>query len=108
MAKRMIDQSLMDPGCQRCPYDFEANLRKECPVYEMPETGFYVLSRFEDIRKVFSQPGLFANNIDLRAFKPGGPVPEVAAIYEERGWPPVDMLIAADPPDHTRHRALVK
>ena len=108
MVKRMIDQSLMDPEVQRCPYDFEAKLRKECPVYEMPETGFYVISQFEHIRKVFSQPGLFASNIDLRAFKPGGPTPEVAEIYEERGWPPVDMLIAADPPDHTRHRALVK
>ena len=46
------DYSLMDQAVQECPYPFYATMRAERPVYQMPETGFYVVSRYTDLQTV--------------------------------------------------------
>jgi cytochrome P450 len=83
-------------------------LRDEQPVYRMPETGFYVVTRYDDVRRVLQ---------DTENFRNAGPRPSgelqggTMAIHErmlaERGWTPVDTLQRSDPPEHTRYRKLV-
>jgi hypothetical protein len=41
---------LLDPAVQRDPFGYYQRLREQQPVLRMPGTGFYVLTRYEDLR----------------------------------------------------------
>ena len=44
--------TLLDKDVQQCPYHANKKLREEHPVYLDPATGFHIISRFEDIKRV--------------------------------------------------------
>jgi cytochrome P450 len=98
---------LMDPSVQKCPYDAYARLRQEAPVYHMPSTGHYVVTRYEDLREVLRQPNVFSNHMPLQERRPGGPNPDVVAIYENEGWQQTTTLQRTDPPEHHRYRQYI-
>jgi cytochrome P450 len=102
-----VEGSLLDPILQSCPYDFYQALHERCPVYHMPETGFYVVSRYGDLRDVLSSPQDFSNQVDLRAGLQGDGERLHQEMLAERGWPWVPVLQSTDPPEHTRYRKLV-
>jgi hypothetical protein len=41
---------LLDPAVQADPFPYYQQLRTEQPVLRLPGTGFYVLTRYEDLR----------------------------------------------------------
>ena len=102
-----VTLSLMDPAVQRCPYPFYEQLHERCPVYRMPETGFVLVTRFDDVRAVLADTETFSNH----AHTDEGLLLERAALRQrmlaERGWTRADTLHSADPPLHTRHRRLL-
>ncbi len=100
------DYSLLDPAVQECPYAAYAALRREAPVYRMPETGYYIISRYADIREALRRTDVFSNDFDTRVLSPKGQPPEVAEIYRSEGWERKRVL-QTDPPDHTLYRKLV-
>ena len=51
-----IEGSLLDPEIAACPFHYYAQMREKAPVYRMPETGFYLVSTYEDLRAVLSDP----------------------------------------------------
>ncbi len=99
--------SFADPDVQQCPFHAYDALRGEHPVYKDPLTGFYVLTRYEDIRKVVLNPRLWSNQTGLISIKEGPVRAELDRIYETRGWAPLDTLVTNDPPSHRLYRALV-
>lgn len=102
--------SLMDPHTQSSPFDFYQLLHRERPVYRMPETGIYVVTRYEDVRRVVLDPQTFSNTFGESFFEMQGK--EGADLYRsilrEKGWDQAVTLQRADPPDHTRHRRWVE
>ena len=92
------------------PFDAFAPLDEIAPIYWHPETtpyepGFWVLTRFEDIRSVSKNPGLFSSA------KGAGPMlsfegtghqmsAEMLAIYRAN-------MVAMDPPEHRAFRSVV-
>ena len=44
--------SFLDPATQSCPYEAYKTLRSECPVYQIPEVGFYMITKYDDARTV--------------------------------------------------------
>ena len=98
---------LMDTEVQKCPYDAYATLRQECPVYQMPSTGQYLVTRYDDLREVLRQPELYSNQLPLAQRRPGGPNPDVAAVYRDTGWEPTKTLQRTDPPVHKRYRQYI-
>ncbi len=44
------NEFLLDPAVQRNPFPLYRRLREHDPVLRMPESGFYVLTRYEDVR----------------------------------------------------------
>ena len=62
---RVDEHSLMDPDIQEDPYEYYRALREQAPVYRMPDTGYYVVSRYRDIQGVIGQPEIYS--IDLVA-----------------------------------------
>ena len=106
---RVDNFSLMDPATQSDPFDFYAALHEECPVYRMPETGFYLVSRYDDLRHVLKDTETFSNDVNVKHGK--GLQGELGVLYEEiiaeRGWAHVQTLQRTDPPVHSRYRKLL-
>ncbi|MBI1182035.1 MAG: cytochrome P450 [Alphaproteobacteria bacterium] len=99
--------SFSDPEVQRCPFAAYAEVRKAGPVYRDPRSGFYVVTGYEEIRKAAADPKTFSNVTGQLMVKNAPYQAKIDAIYREKGYMPVTALVAADPPVHTIHRALV-
>jgi cytochrome P450 len=97
--------SLLDPTVQECPYPFYAAMRRHCPVYRLPENGFYVISRYRDLKQVLRDTARFSNHVGgARDAAVGDLLPTVTRMYREEGWVPVRTLQRTDPPAHSRYR----
>jgi cytochrome P450 len=100
--------SFFDPDVNRCPYDAYQVLRDEAPVWLDPITGFYVITRYEDVRAIIFDTEHFASG---RRGSNRAPAMEaragtIAALYEEKGWTPAPTLAGRDDPNHKQMRAL--
>lgn len=110
MAGRHVDDySLMDHATQSDPFEFYALLHEERPVYRMPETGFYMVTRYDDLRQVLKDTETFSSNVSPKRGQ--GLQGELGILYEqiiaERGWAHVQTLQRTDPPVHSRYRKLL-
>jgi len=83
------------------PYEFYAAMRDQAPVYHVPGTNVYVVSRYEDVMYASQHPEIYSSKRVWMASDD----PEVAAI-RAAGFPDSNSLTATDPPEHTRLRAL--
>lgn len=97
---------LTDPAVQEDWYPTYDRLRNEQPVYRVPETGEFILTRYTDIRRVLADPELFPNHWsaskDFNLIRS----PRALAIYREKGWQRYAPL-ASNPPLHRHYRVLV-
>jgi cytochrome P450 len=100
-------QNLMDPAVQACPYPLYTRLRAEAPIYRMPETGFYLVTRYDLCKEIIRQPDVFISGVSPLALKSEGASADVMAIYENHGWVPTASCSTSDPPRHTKVRALL-
>lgn len=101
---------LLDPGVQRNPFPYYQRLREHEPVFRMPGTGFYVLTRYEDLRTVLRDTEAYSNTLDLADLS-GERARRLGTLFNERlaekGWAHVPTLHQSDPPEHTRYRRLL-
>jgi cytochrome P450 len=79
-----------DPEVIADPYPHYARLRDEAPCYHNEQRGIWVLSRYDDVSAALRNTRVFSSNQGVG--------------YEKR---PVPMMIAYDPPQHTRLRRIV-
>lgn len=93
-----------DESIQRCPLPACAELRQEQPVYQDPVTGHFILTRYDDVRKVLLNLALFGSRTPFLGNRWG---PEASRLFEAEGWLPMDTLVSNDPPEHRRFRKLV-
>ena len=107
MSTRIEDFSLLDPAVQSNPRPFYSLLHEQRPVYQMPETGMYMVSRYEDVRAVLRDTASFSNNTDVGAGINGKSYHVHEAVLAERGWSHVQTLQLTDPPQHGRYRRLL-
>jgi cytochrome P450 len=62
-----VDIDLLDEGFAACPYSAYQALREEHPVHYDHLTGLWLVSRYEDVRRVLLDPGTFRNDNTLNA-----------------------------------------
>ncbi len=103
----LSDFSLLDPQVQADPWAFYQRLHEERPVYRMPETGIYVVSRYEDVRAVLLDTTNYSNVLLAMEALQGDNGRRYQAILKEKGWEHVHVLHRTDPPKHSTHRRLV-
>lgn len=110
MSAAEIEGSLLDPEVAACPFAYYSQLREKAPVYRMPETGFYVISTYEDLKEVLSDPDTYSNDILIEQLA-GESVAHLGRMYDEYldtiGWGHVQTLQRTDPPVHSRYRRLL-
>lgn len=105
MSKCPADFNFFDEKVLNCPYDFYQTLQEQAPVYQLPDTNIFMVTRHADIKKLLKDTATYSNNFnDL--LKGPEPDPAVTAIYA-KAWQPVDTMITADPPRHRTYRTLV-
>jgi len=105
MAKTAADFDFFDPQVIESPYEFYRVLRQQAPVYQLPGTNIFMLSRWEDIRKAAKDTATFSNDF-IHLLKGPEPCPAAAEIYAD-GLEPVDTLLTMDPPGHKIYRSLI-
>ena len=98
--------SMLDPRVSSDPYEFYALLQKECPVYEMPETGTFVITKYDDLRQVLKDFESFTSDVRIAARGPQANLQQ-SLLTEGGGWEHVPTLQRTDPPVHARYRKLV-
>ena len=105
MAKCPADFDFFSPEVIESPFEFYQAVRREAPVYQLPGTDIFMLSRWEDIRQVNRDTETFSNNFqDL--LKGPDPSPEAAEIYAG-GYEQPPTLLTLDPPEHKVFRSLI-
>lgn len=99
---------LLDYETQRCPYDSYDVLRDEAPVFQDPDTGYYVVTRFEDVRNIIRDSDTFGNSPlpESGAFFEVTRAMKSADVFEKRGWAPAPTLSFRDAPEHKQMRAM--
>jgi len=103
--------NFLDHRLQNCPYHAYQLLRDEAPVWRDPVTGFFVITRFEDLRAVLLDTESYSS--DMRG--DGGSsrdrldrerAQRMLALYEEKGWIPGSTLAGRDDPNHRQMRSM--
>ena len=105
---------LTDPALIQDPAPYYAELRKRGPVVREPHHGVFLVSGREEVLAIYADLDSFSSVV-----APLGPfvkLPEVSAgesLADVVAWrrheiPLSDQLPALDPPEHTRHRALLQ
>tara|TARA_X000001036_G_scaffold416563_1_gene433732 strand:+ start:76 stop:1356 length:1281 start_codon:yes stop_codon:yes gene_type:complete len=110
---KLSDINLLDPSLQENPYEAYSVLRSKAPVFLSPETGFYVVSKYNDLKRVLTDYEYFSR--DLSAYWEEGIKEEnkkngywrygdkVKKVFIEKGWRQIPCF-DAEPPYHTKFR----
>ncbi len=106
----MPDVNFFDPAVNDCPYPAYGELRDEAPVWRDPRTGMFVVSRYDDVRKILLDVDRFGSGRGgARAIQ----TPEalerarrIQELYETKGWLPAPTLAGRDNPEHSQMRTL--
>jgi cytochrome P450 len=98
---------LFSPEVQEDWYPTYDLLRSQAPVWRLPGTNTFFLTRFDDVSYVLRRTDLFLRGPGKSTPVGNRPTRSASAsVYEERGWPPIAPL-AVNPPEHRRYRELV-
>ena len=99
--------NFLDPAVLDDPFEAYTELHERCPVFEMPQTGLFLVTRYEDARMVLTDTATFSSRPSPGASRQE----DVAAVYRrvitEGGWARTPTLQRTDPPVHTRYRQLL-
>jgi len=79
--------------------------RDQLPVFYAPKLGYWVVSRYEDIKAVFRDPILFSARNALEKITPTGP--EVGEILASYGYQLNRTLVNEDEPAHMERRRVL-
>ncbi|MEX3979114.1 cytochrome P450/oxidoreductase [Paraburkholderia sp. EG287A] len=94
-------------GYQQDPPDYVRWAREQEPVFYSPQLGYWVVTRYDDIKAIFRDNLTFSPSIALEKITPTGP--EANAVLESYGYAMNRTLVNEDEPAHMpRRRALME
>ncbi len=98
---------LADPEVLECPFPTYELLLNEAPVWKDPLTGMYIISKYDDLRRVLLDTETFSN------WRPGNDPDHMTdkqkiahKLFLEKGWFPAASLAGRDDPEHKQMRAI--
>lgn len=94
------DEYLLDP------YRVFSQIRQEEPVFYNAKTGYWVVSKYEDIVAIFRDPETYSAKPAVQPHK--APCPAAIEKLLEVDWVPNGMLVDEDPPIHTKRRRVLR
>ena len=95
-----------DPFELNTPHAQWADFRKDAPIFYHKASGYWVVSRYEDIKEIFDDWKTFSSE---NAQKPMRPMCEEGRkVLKDGGFTAYSGLTARVPPDHTRIRKIAQ
>jgi cytochrome P450 len=94
--------SMADPATAKCPFDYYGAMRRGGAVHQDPGTGFYWISRHDDVVKAALDAKTFSSTSEVilkKKFRP-----RAQKLWDAAGMRSVDTLVTADPPEHDDYR----
>ena len=88
------------------PFPFYQWVRQNEPVFRAEQLGYFVVSRYDDVKAVFENWQTFSSEIAQSPVKPLGE--DARRVMREGGFTAYSGLSARIPPDHTRIRRAVQ
>jgi cytochrome P450 len=104
---RLEDYNIMDPELIECPFHHWDQLRREAPVFQDPMTGIFMVSNYDLVCELNNHPDIFSSKLAGQFGNTADISEEEAQRMADTGFPPMDTMLTADPPEHTRYRKLV-
>ena len=108
--------SLFSPEVQECPYDAYKIYRDESPIHVMPESGAYLLTRYDHVMAVLKRPDVFHHG-PAPAQTVGAVAGESASTAQTSAGQPLTVYkdgdevhqspLNTDPPVHRSYRNLI-
>jgi cytochrome P450 len=95
-----------DPELLESPWEYYRKLRREAPIWRDPQTGIFMVATYDLVLEATRRHDLYSNRFAAAMGGSQARDPELRAIAEQ-GYPPVDTMLTADPPEHHRFRGLV-
>lgn len=100
-----VDFDLSSPEQRENPFPVFAAARDEQPVFWDGRLGLWVVTRYDDVKRVLTDWETFSSEGALRSAPRPFP-PDVRRALDE-GWPDMPIIIDSDPPVHRRLRSLI-
>lgn len=100
------DHHGFSPFAMKDPFPSYANLRHDHPVMYDERIGYWVITRWADVRAVFEDWETFSSENAQAPVRERGE--EASRIMKEGGFTAYSGLSARVPPDHTRIRAIAQ
>src|SRR5262245_62277854 len=98
----LADFDPFHPDVVQEPHAFFAALRREAPLYRLPNGAYYLISRYRDVRDAAMNTEVYSSNLVCRLLLEKKK-PDLLTL---EGTGSVDALAIADPPVHARQRKL--
>ena len=92
------------PGMIADPFAVLALAREECPVFYIADYDMWCVTRYEDVKTIFSDPVTYSSKNMVRVW----PVPAETAPFLLDGHPMEGAPVTTDPPRHTEIRRLAQ
>ena len=93
------------PGYQQDPAGTLKWAREEEPVFYSPELGYWVVTRYDDVKAVFRDNILFSPSIALEKITPAPA--EAAEVLKRYGYAMARTMVNEDEPIHMERRRLL-
>jgi cytochrome P450 len=84
------------------PYPFWLRAREQEPVFYSPQLDYWVVTRYDDIKAIFSDPQTFSAGNAQTPIRPLAP--QVAEMLRDCGLKTKPVMSNCDPPKHARIR----
>ncbi len=94
-----------EPAYMQDPAQYLKWAREQEPVFWSPALGYWVVTRFEDVKAVFRDNILFSPAVALEKITPA--TPEVMDILKRHGFAMDRTMVNEDEPDHMQRRRLL-
>lgn len=99
--------NLFDPEVQQCPHIYYAAMRDKTPVFHVPGTDIYMVTRHDLINPIVRDTATFSSGFNTTGIPPSKEVVDRIKAVLADGWPQVPTMLTIDPPQHTRYRGTV-
>jgi cytochrome P450 len=108
--KYLSDYNFFDPELLVCPYEFYKLAQEQAPIMELPSpktnAKLFLVTRYDLVIEILKNTLVFSSNFSTLLAGKEEQDDELQKIYA-RGWPQMNTLLTADPPEHERFRSLV-
>ena len=94
------------PEFQQCPHQYYRAMQEGDPVFHVPGTDLYLVTRHELVVPILRDTTTFSSRF-MTGEMPKGPILEQLKEIVASGWPNVGTMLTIDPPYQTRYRNTV-